>query len=180
MANFQSFNFEEIVSGDFTASPVNTIPTFTGGNTANAVTPDRKSQGSRSSMYNKHLDSLQVVTSDSTCSRTLTYSIPKSTCEASPSLHLVSEPASTMLRALTPKLVVKLSTHEEVTSRVRMALDEVDSTAEISVEGTVFVSACTSVGILFDLSGLLKRFPRQNRFKSKAQIPATLRHSLWR
>ena len=36
--------------------------------------------------------------------------------------------------------MVKLSTHEEVTSRVKMALDEFDVTSEITVEGTVYVS----------------------------------------
>ena len=43
-------------------------------------------------------------------------------------------------RAITPKLVVKLTTKEEVTSRVKMALDEFDVTSEITVEGTVMVS----------------------------------------
>jgi ribosomal protein S12 len=42
--------------------------------------------------------------------------------------------------ALKPKLVVKLSTREEVTSQIKMAFDEFDIASEITVEGTVYVS----------------------------------------
>lgn len=46
---------------------------------------------------------------------------------------------------ITPKLVVRLSTQEEVTSRVKMAMDEFDVSSEITVEGTVYVSTCCTV-----------------------------------
>ena len=42
--------------------------------------------------------------------------------------------------AITPKLVVKLSTHEEVTSKMKMDLDDFDATSEVTIEGTVYVS----------------------------------------
>jgi hypothetical protein len=53
---------------------------------------------------------------------------------------LVETSGKPALAALAPKMVVKLTSHEEVTSRVKMALDELDVTTEVSVEGTVYVS----------------------------------------
>ena len=48
--------------------------------------------------------------------------------------------ATLTLAALAPKLVVKLTTHEEVTSKIKMAPDELDVTSDVHIEGTIYVS----------------------------------------
>ena len=48
--------------------------------------------------------------------------------------------ASKPKAAITPKLVVQLSTHEEVTSKMKMDLDDFDATSEVTIAGTVYVS----------------------------------------
>ena len=49
---------------------------------------------------------------------------------------------------LAPKLVVKLSTHEEVTSGMKMAMDDFDATSEVTIEGTVYVSILLQEGFI--------------------------------
>lgn len=65
--------------------------------------------------------------------------------------RLVETSGKPALAPLAPKMVVKLTTHEEVTSRVKMALDELDVTSEVSVEGTVYVSGWLEVVVTIHL-----------------------------
>ena len=53
-----------------------------------------------------------------------------------------TESSKAKLASITPKLAVQLSSHEEVVSKMKIKMnpDDFDATAEVTIEGTVYVS----------------------------------------
>ncbi|CAB9504999.1 expressed unknown protein [Seminavis robusta] len=113
---FGAFNFSIQPAPEFPVSPVLS---------QSSQQHETESQAERANNpQNPDFDPFQVVSPDQ---------VNK---QVKPKKHV--EEKTQHMTPLAPKLVVKLSTREEVTSRVKMAIDEFDVTSEITVEGTVY------------------------------------------